>query len=180
MVITTILSAEMVIAICCKVILFKKNHILTLNYTVYSPQNPMYEELAGHLVEFLYTHLGEYGDPSKDIRKAIDYALGKHKSPGGFIWVVTDKQHKILGATVVNKTGMQGYIPPYILVYIAVHHTGRGQGIGSEMMRLALDKADGDVALHVENRNPAKKLYEKLGFSNKYLEMRYKKTDKTI
>jgi GNAT superfamily N-acetyltransferase len=153
----------------------KNNYILILNYTVYSPQKPMTEELAEHVAQFLHTHLGEYGDPIADIRKAIDYSLGLPQSPGGFIWVVTDSQNTILGATVVNKTGMQGYIPPYILVYIAVHHSGRGQGIGSEMMKLSLDMAEGDVALHVEGGNPAKRLYEKLGFSNKYLEMRYKK-----
>jgi len=31
---------------------------------------------------------------------------------------------------------------------------------------------DGSIALHCEPDNPAKKLYEKLGFSSKYLEMR--------
>jgi ribosomal protein S18 acetylase RimI-like enzyme len=30
----------------------------------------------------------------------------------------------------------------------------------------------GNIALHVEPDNPAKILYEKLGFTNKYLEMR--------
>ncbi|HAB28956.1 MAG TPA: GNAT family N-acetyltransferase, partial [Xanthomarina gelatinilytica] len=34
---------------------------------------------------------------------------------------------------------------------------------------------EGDVALHVEPNNPAIKLYESLGFTNKYLEMRLKK-----
>jgi len=43
------------------------------------------------------------------------------------------------------------------------------------MMRLALETAKGNVALHVEPNNPAKILYEKLGFTNKYLEMRYHK-----
>ena len=42
-------------------------------------------------------------------------------------------------------------------------------------MQTAIQMANGDIALHVEPDNPAKILYEKLGFTNKYLEMRLKK-----
>lgn len=148
---------------------------MNLNYTLYTPQKPLPENLYADLIAFLDKHLGEYGDPPEDIGNAMQYAMGVEQSPGGFIWVVTDGDQNILGTTVVNRTGMNGYIPPYILVYIAVHDSGRGQGIGSKMMKLTLEEADGDIALHVEDRNPAKRLYERLGFSNKYLEMRYKK-----
>jgi ribosomal protein S18 acetylase RimI-like enzyme len=36
----------------------------------------------------------------------------------------------------------------------------------------AISISEGNIALHVEPDNPAKILYEKLGFTNKYLEMR--------
>jgi ribosomal protein S18 acetylase RimI-like enzyme len=81
---------------------------------------------------------------------------------------------RTIGAVVINKTGMDGYIPGNILVYIAIHRDYRGKGLGKELMKKALSEASGDVALHVEPDNPAKKLYEKFGFTNKYLEMRYK------
>jgi ribosomal protein S18 acetylase RimI-like enzyme len=42
-------------------------------------------------------------------------------------------------------------------------------------MKQIIDHTDGDIALHVEPENPAKFLYEKFGFTNKYLEMRLKK-----
>jgi ribosomal protein S18 acetylase RimI-like enzyme len=70
---------------------------------------------------------------------------------------------------------MSGYIPENILVYIAVHAKTRGQGVGKELMKQIIDHTDGDIALHVEPENPAKFLYEKFGFTNKYLEMRLKK-----
>jgi ribosomal protein S18 acetylase RimI-like enzyme len=70
---------------------------------------------------------------------------------------------------------MAGYIPENILVYIAVHAKTRGKGYGKKLMNKAIELADGDIALHVEPNNPAKFLYEKLGFENKYLEMRLKK-----
>jgi ribosomal protein S18 acetylase RimI-like enzyme len=69
---------------------------------------------------------------------------------------------------------MEGYIPENILVYIAVDGSQRGKGIGKTLMQKAISLAQGDIALHVEPDNPARHLYEKLGFTNKYLEMRLK------
>jgi ribosomal protein S18 acetylase RimI-like enzyme len=71
---------------------------------------------------------------------------------------------------------MEGYIPENILVYIAMHKDYRGQGIGKQLMQKAIDSADGNIALHVEPENPAVHLYRKLGFTNKYLEMRLVKS----
>jgi len=42
-------------------------------------------------------------------------------------------------------------------------------------MLKTIDIATGNIALHVEPENPAKYLYEKVGFSSKYLEMRLTK-----
>ena len=121
--------------------------------------------------DFLYEHLDQYGDKREDIMKAINYALNKGITPGGFI-VVGYEGEQIAGAVVVNKTGMDGYIPENILVYIATHRDQRGKGLGKKLMQRAIDEAEGAIALHVEPDNPAKILYEKLGFTNKYLEMR--------
>lgn len=126
------------------------------------------------IVDFLYTHLEEFGDSKEDITKAVDYSLEEGKSFGGFI-ITSIHNDEISGVVVVNRTGMQGYIPENILVYIATHKNLRGQGIGNALMKMSLDHADGDVALHVEPENPAKFLYKKIGFTNKYLEMRYNK-----
>jgi ribosomal protein S18 acetylase RimI-like enzyme len=127
------------------------------------------------IVNFLHQHLEEYGDEPEDIRKCLDFAIKESpNSMGGFVLILTEDD-QIKGITIVNKTGMSGYIPENILVYIAVHNGARGQGVGKKIMKRALELSDGDMALHVEPNNPAKFLYEKLGFENKYLEMRYKK-----
>ncbi len=123
------------------------------------------------VVDFLFKHLEQYGDPREDIRKAVDYALQISSSPGGCVVAGFD-EGRMVGAVVMNKTGMKGYIPENILVYIAVDGSRRGKGYGRRLMQKAIESVDGAIALHVEPDNPAKFLYEKLGFTNKYLEMR--------
>jgi len=124
------------------------------------------------IIDFLFEHLENYGDPKTDIEKAIQYAVKETPSFGGFV-LVSFQDDQITGAVVVNQTGMTGYIPENILVYIATHKEYRGKGIGKQLMAKSISIAKGDIALHVEPDNPAKFLYEKIGFVNKYLEMRY-------
>jgi len=123
------------------------------------------------IVDFLFDHLDKYGDSKNDIGNAIDYAMSSYPLAGGFI-LTAEEDDEIKGAVVMNKTGMKGYIPENILVYIAVHRDQRGKGLGKKLMKKAMVFAKGDIALHVEEDNPARYLYEKTGFENKYLEMR--------
>jgi len=123
------------------------------------------------LIDFLFENLQEYGDPKPDIEKAVNYALKETTSFGGFI-LVSYLENEISGIVVVNQTGMKNYIPENILVYIATHKNHRGKGIGKELMQKTIELAEGNIALHVEPDNPARYLYEKVGFISKYLEMR--------
>jgi [ribosomal protein S18]-alanine N-acetyltransferase len=125
------------------------------------------------IIDFLFKHLEQFGDPREHITKAVDFSLKEYDSFGGFLLVSYDK-NEISGVVVVNRTGMQGYIPENILVYIATHHEMRGRGIGKHLMKETIKHAEGDIALHVEPDNPAGFLYEKVGFTSKYKEMRYK------
>ncbi len=136
-----------------------------------SHENGEHKEFSNKkIAEFLYNNLDHFGDKQEFILKAIDYAMNPAK--GGFVLIAVDAD-EIVGAVVINKTGMDGYIPSNILVYIAVRSDQRGKGVGKKLMLEAMSNTSGGVALHVEPDNPAKKLYEKLGFTNKYLEMRY-------
>ena len=126
------------------------------------------------IIDFLFEQLDEYGDKVGDIEKAVEYAVSDFNHQGGLI-ILAKSDDNIAGAAVVLKTGMERYIPENILVYIATHKAYRGKGIGSELMNRVISLTSGDIALHVERDNPARKLYEKIGFTNKYLEMRYHK-----
>lgn len=135
----------------------------TGNHPIYSP---------ALIADFLFTHLEQYGDKTEDILKCINYVMNPSK--GGTIVIGLD-ENKIVGAVILNNTGMKDYIPENILVYIAVDNSQRGKGYGKQLMQKAINSATGSIALHVEPDNPAFHLYKKLGFTNKYLEMRLTK-----
>lgn len=142
----------------------------------YSEQNKAPEEIKKEIIDFLFESLEQYGDPKNDIEKSLDYAFGKENKPGGNVISAVDSEtQKIVGAVIINKTGMDGYIPENILVYIATGKNMRGKGVGKQLMQKAIEVSEGDMALHCEPDNPARFLYEKLGFTSKYLEMRLKK-----
>ncbi|MBN1620067.1 GNAT family N-acetyltransferase [candidate division WOR-3 bacterium] len=138
---------------------------------IYGPDNRPAPMEKAKIIDFLYENLDKYGDPKPAIEKAVDYALKNIESFGGFV-LTYNSEEKILGAVVVNKTGMKDYIPENILVYIATKREERGKGIGKELMKKTIEISSGNIKLHVEADNPAKFLYEKYGFTNKYLEMR--------
>jgi len=126
---------------------------------------------SGQVADFLFKHLEEYGDEIEDIEKCINYVFEK---VGGLV-LIQHVGNEISGVVVINETGMSGYIPENILVYIAVNKKFRGKGMGKRLMQNAIKACKGDVALHVEKDNPARFLYENLGFTNPYLEMRLKR-----
>lgn len=145
-----------------------------IQYKTYNNSSQLSSQSESQILDFLFEHLDQYGDAKQDIKLAMDYALKRDGRPGGLLLVATDNQN-VVGAVVLNQTGMKGYIPENILVYIATHNQYRGQGIGKQLLQMAIEHSEGNIALHVEPDNPAKKLYEKLGFTNKYLEMRLNK-----
>ncbi len=140
-----------------------------IRYTHYSDLKDDFVS-GGNLAQFLHQHLEKYGDEPAYIQKAIDYVFEK----GGHI-TLQFFDDTLSGAVVVNQTGMGGYIPENILVYIAVRSDLRGKGLGKKLMQEVINRVQGDIALHVEAENPARFLYENLGFKNPYLEMRLKR-----
>ncbi|SMF10610.1 GNAT family N-acetyltransferase [Pseudobacteriovorax antillogorgiicola] len=130
------------------------------------------DELEKHipLSQFI-EELHEMLKPYEDSVEEITGGIGKCFSSGGKV-VVAMEEEKLLGTVVILKTGMSGYIPDNLLLYVAVKPETRGKGLGRKIIETALDGLEGSVKLHVEHDNPASRLYERLGFTSKYREMR--------
>ncbi|MGM0484393.1 MAG: GNAT family N-acetyltransferase, partial [Candidatus Krumholzibacteriota bacterium] len=123
------------------------------------------------LARFLHESLKPFEDPLPEVEKGMDYALSSTRAKDGFI-VLAARGENPIGAVVMLETNMSGYVPKHLLLFVAVRPEERGRGIGGRIIMEAIDRCDGNVNLHVEYDNPAKRLYERLGFVNKYADMR--------
>ena len=90
--------------------------------------------------------------------------------------VIVSEENRIVGAIVVNQTGMEGFSPNYICVYVTVEddHDQRDVVL-FHLLQKAIEHTNGDIAMHVKPDNPALRVYEKLGFEARYLELRLDK-----
>jgi len=123
------------------------------------------------VVRFFHETMKPYHDSIEDIERALDYAFSTENGKGGFL-LLAERAGKLTGALLMLNTGMKGYIPENILLFVTVAPDLRGQGLGRKIIQRALDECGGNVKLHVDYDNPAKRLYERMGFTTKYAEMR--------
>lgn len=124
------------------------------------------------IANFLYTYSGDFRDPKSAIKKSILYAAKEISGLGGYVFI-KEVKNEILGAIVVNKTGMNEYLSENILVYIAVKEEERGKGIGRELLKHTKKYCRGDIAIHIKTNNPAIELFKKQGFKSRNIEMRF-------
>lgn len=141
-----------------------------MEFQTFTPLFSLSDLQKDQIADFLLKQLENFGDPKADVLKCLDYAMNP-EGQGGLV-ILAIEESELIGVLVLNHTGMSGYIPEHILVYFAVKKNQRGKGLGRKMMNQLLGQISGSIALHVEPQNPAKRLYEELGFTNKYLEMR--------
>jgi ribosomal-protein-alanine N-acetyltransferase len=147
--------------------------LLIINSIVYTEENSQKLEdtqFQKALISFLFKELGKFRDPEEDIRACLDYILDPKF--GGHVFTATENQ-ELRGVVLVTKTNMHKFVPGYLLVYIATSNDYRGQGIGKNLLELVNTTLKSSIALHVEHDNPAKRLYERMGFTSKYAEMRW-------
>ncbi|MDO7172682.1 GNAT family N-acetyltransferase [Mariniflexile sp. AS56] len=123
------------------------------------------------ITNFLFENSSEARDTKSAIRKSILYAAKEIPGLGGYVFVM-EHNNSILGAVVINKTGMNEYIPENILVYIAVKKEFREKGIGKALVKHTITYCNGDISTHVNKDNPVVKLFEKQGFKSRNIELR--------
>lgn len=99
------------------------------------------------------------------------YAAKELPGLGGYVFIMESKSD-ILGAVVVNRTGMNEYLSENILVYVAVKKEYRRKGIAKKLIKHTIKYCKGDIAIHVNKDNPVIKLFENLGFKSRNIEMR--------
>jgi ribosomal protein S18 acetylase RimI-like enzyme len=138
------------------------------------------EDLPSHIsmddmAQLFHHKMEPFNDTLEDVHRALDYAFVPGKGQGGHMLLALRGGKEMVGAVLFLKTGMKGYIPENILLMIVVDPSLRGQGVGRKLMDHGLGMCEGDVKLHVEHDNPAQHLYQRVGFTSKYLEMRYSK-----
>ena len=124
------------------------------------------------MIEFLYEHLEQFGDSREAISSCLDYVFSDEPGKGGFILVAV-REERMAGMLVMIFSGMEKYIPANFLVYLATDSSCAPLGLGADLIEESKNYTKGDIALHVEGDNSAKKLYKHLGFTHKYYEMRY-------
>lgn len=123
--------------------------------------------------DFFHTKMKPYHDEREDVRRGLLHALSNKDGNSGFVLLARNRNNgKIAGGLTMLNTGMKGYVPENLLLFVAVEPELRGRGIGRKLIDNALERCSGGVKLHVEEQNPARNLYARLGFEEKYVEMR--------
>jgi GNAT superfamily N-acetyltransferase len=139
---------------------------------VFNKVDPITMMARAETIDFLSHHLDGYDDGVEHIDNAINYAMNTNPLAGGFILLFREN-HKIIGAVIMNKTGMEAYIPANVVVYLAVHKDYRGNGLGKKLLKRAMQLTKGDIAIHIKKDKPIGFLCQEIGFKNEYLELRY-------
>jgi GNAT superfamily N-acetyltransferase len=123
------------------------------------------------LVAFLEANT-ENGLFSKgEITEAVECAVKERASLGGFILTLREG-NEMLGALVVNATGMENRNPRHRLSLFAVARAHRHNGIAKHLLDKAVQQAGSNLAIQLEPGNGEVAFFEKLGFKEKYVEMR--------
>ena len=108
--------------------------------------------------DFFHTRMKPYHDKQEDVRRGLLHALSKKKDNSGFVLLARERTNgRLVGGLTMLDTGMKGYIPENLLLFVAVEPKLRGRGIGRKLISKALDRCSGDVKLHVEKQNPDRK-----------------------
>jgi threonine synthase len=149
-----------------------RNHVIVLNDGISSIRIERIRDFGRHsketILDYAKTWLAQYSDPTIEMVEAIEQAMQK-----GYI-LIASTHDDVEGICVVVHTGFAEFIPTYHLAYIGITKQTKGRGVGTELIKRAIDLTGEKLSLHVDLDNQkAKKLYEKMGFRHVYNRMIY-------
>lgn len=122
------------------------------------------------VVKFLNREIDTFSDSEGAILKSVQYAIKDRAGLGGYVFELFDGTETV-GVAVVNRTGMQEYMPDNILVYLAIKSDEQRKGFGRQLLAYALEHCEGEVMLHISADNPSRGFFQKVGFRTQYQEM---------
>ena len=125
---------------------------------------------------FLHEHLEGCKNEKGAIRKSLLYAAKETSNLGGYAFIIEEKEN-IIGAIVVNKTGMSEYQSENLITYLAVHKDFREQKVATKLIKEAANYCNGNLSLNINKDNDAIELFEKNGFVSKKIQMTLHKKD---
>jgi len=124
------------------------------------------------LTKFICQHSEDCEQDS--IAEALDYAVKNKPSFGGFVYTLWTSE-QLTAAVVVNKTGMSGFKPSFLIVF-AVLDTQRwpkDAHLLKDLLQQVVDYANGEIALQLRPNNPTFSLFKQIGFEEHYVELRH-------
>lgn len=147
-----------------------------LDLELFTPFDKPTYSTTNNMIGFLNTHSTESARRNKeDIRKSIEYALKERASLGGYI-VVIRNNNEMVGVSILNKTGLEGIMPDYILSHLAIDSKfGKGSTWEQILLKKTLELCNGNVAFLVQANNPMVEACVEQGFEYKRLELVFSK-----
>ncbi|MFS4415270.1 hypothetical protein [Maribacter sp. 2307ULW6-5] len=139
-------------------------------YDAFSRLTPL--QIDG-LTKFIHKHQIEDNARETDIRRAIRYASKEVPGFGGIVYTA-EEDGMLIGAIVMNRTGLEGSLPEQLVVSIAVHREHRDSTVYRKMLNYVVDYSCGDIGVQVKKDNPLVPVLEDHGFKNDYIQMNLK------
>lgn len=114
------------------------------------------------LIRFLTIHQDNPELTPSTITYLVDYALREIFSFGGFV-VTEEEGAKIVGAMVVNNTGMKGYMPNNLIVASAFLPGSNKAGSQKRILQKIMHLTKGDTALLIKSSRRRAEIPENIG-----------------
>ncbi len=102
------------------------------------------------IIQFLDNYADNLELTRSTITHLVDYALKEISSFGGFV-ITEEEDRKIVGAMVVNNTGMEGYMPNNLIVASGFLPGSQKAGSKKRILQRILYLTKGDTALLVKS-----------------------------